>query len=352
MKFLKWLAVWICTLSLGCTFFGCSGADDGTILFERKNGTLVLSAPTSDCSAVVYVDGVKKVGTFFVEDKQIALPKTVFNSSVGKVVCVKIEFLDGQGEVASQKEYSVDVVDFAIDTAEEFSTWYASYKTTYGLGEYVILTQNITLNGGVIDNERMAGWLQWMYTGTFDGRGHVVYNFASVNGFMPNVGKDGCIKNVAFVNMTTTGAGGFLGKHLCGTVENCYFQGKQTNTVQNRMFTGFYSRYYDDVNDDGYVKKVENVVIDVARTSVGVANDAFSDSNFNKLPSPLPFVNVIMANDSYNGRAFFQTTPSADITVYNTSALMKEEIVRLPEGFSSAYWKIHTKYGFTFATRS
>ena len=354
MKLFKRIMVWICTLTLGCTLFGCSNAGDGgqngAILFALQNETLVLSTPVSNGAAYVYVDGEKKGGEFAVENKKLALPKFVFNPYAGKIVSVKAEFLDGQGEVISQKEYVVDVVDYAISTAEEFSAWYNSYKTTHDKGDYVILTNNITLNGGVLDNERMAGWLQTMYTGTFDGRGHVVYNFSSIYGFMPNVGKDGCIKNVAFVNMTTTGSDGFVGRHLCGTVENCYFQGQQTNVERKSRFTGFYSRYFDDANDNGYVKRVENVVIDVTRTSVGIANDAFSDTGFNNVPSPLPFVNVIMANDCYNGRAFYGTS-NADITMYNSLADMKESIVKLPAGFSSDYWRIHSKYGLTFAKR-
>lgn len=343
MKYKKLILIILSILLCFTSFTACNsgGSSNQVILFALEDENLTITVPGANGDFCAYVDGVKKGSTFTAENGKATLPKFVFNSSVGDVVELKLEFIADNGNVSLQKSYQVDVVDRTISSVKDFNAWYSGYETHYNKNEYVILTEDIILNGGNIDNWRMATWLEMMYNGTFDGRGHTIYNFSSTCGFIPNISKDGCIKNLAMVNMVNTGTSGFVGQWLCGKVENCYFQGKQTSQTGGARFTGFFGRYYDDLHDNGYVKLVKNVVINVKRTDCGAINDAFCD-----LPSIVPincvFDNVYMVNDKFSSVFFGMSWDELNVKTYqNVDYFISDLDGVLPLGFSSDFWKIN-----------
>lgn len=340
------IIIFIFLLLIIGSFCGCKkeSITQNNILFALEDETLILEDLEKDCSCYVYVDGEKRGSSFSVVNGKVGLPKFLFSLSSGKIVNLKLEFFNDQFDIFNTKEFTIDVVDRAISNVQEFNAWYSGYEKYYMNNEYVILTNNIILNGNVIDNWEMSGWLKTMFTGTFDGRGYYISNFASKFGFIPNVGKEGCIKNLALINMVTTGENGFLGQWLCGSMQDCYFQGKQTSEIGGPRFTGFYSRYYDDQNDNGMVKYVKNVVINVDRPFTGYGNDAFNDSEFmSRIPTGVTFSNVFMINNCYNGKLFYgERWEELSVKLFTSIEEMKSNVNELPLGFSSALWKINS----------
>ena len=117
-----------------------------------------------------------------------------------------------------------------------------------------VLTQDITVNTGVLDNKGTlasdtTGFISWtpignlindvhvMYTGTFDGKGHTISGLyfagsASRLGFFGYVGRGGSVSNVGIVDSYFSGgqyAGGVCGDNY-GTIKNCYYAGAVSGT--------------------------------------------------------------------------------------------------------------------------
>lgn len=154
---------------------------------------------------------------------------------------------------------------YQIKTKEDLY-WFANEVNGGNTGDCAVLTQNITINENVLDengslNGDGSGLKQWTpigsygirgekaYIGTFDGNGHTISGLY-VNSDAQNVGLFGCvgtngkIQNVGVVDsyISATGdkvcVGGVCGYNVGGTIENCYNTGTITATAQA---TGIYS---------------------------------------------------------------------------------------------------------------
>ena len=335
--------------------------DTALVLELKHQDDLTINVKTRGVSATISVDGSLIMGSYDVADYKITIPASKLSAYNGNIVNAKLTFFDKNEELVDSQNLTIDIVDRAISTADEFDAWYTDYMT-YGekptenanlksvISEHIILTADLDLAKSY-NNWGMAGWLTHLFTGTFDGRGHIIYGFSSANGFIPNLGKTGVIKNLALVDMTTTGRNGFVGMFLCGTIENCYFQGEHT-TTNPQYYSGFYFRYYNDqANPKYYAQKVSNVVIDVQRADFAISYDAFFDSArdlkeykggkfvFGK-PDVSVFDNVYMINNAYNGKVFNENGGFSDITMFDSVWDFAIEITELPDGFSDEYWEI------------
>ncbi len=371
MKLTKLLTFILSTILLCSCFSGCFSQeppadpydsvvpDTALVLGIKQQDNLSINVKTRGVSATISVDGSLITGTYDVTDYKITIPASKFNAYKGNIVSASLKFFDKNDNLVDTQELTIDIVDRAIATPEEFDAWYSDYITyaetpsehqdLAGVkNEHIILTADITM-GKSYDNWPMGNWYSSnnLFTGTFDGRGHIIYDFSSSDGFIPNVDNEGVIKNLALVNMRTTGSDGFLGMFLCGTVENCYFQGEQSSATASNYFTGFYGRYQKNNGDK--VKKVSNVVIVVDRPDAGVSYDAFNDKTGYGVPNSSSFSNVYMINNAYNGNAFGRFEAQGwDISLYDTTWQFSSEITELPDDFSADYWEISDDDGLKF----
>ena len=371
MKFTKLLTIFLSIIFLLTCFSACSQpADNGggeneniipdtALTFQLKDKSLPVTVKTKGVNAKLYINGILSGDVYQVKEHKVILSADEFASFKGKVLDVRLDFMDNESNLVNSQSLTIDVADRVISTAQDFDAWYSDYMAyaekpadnqhLKGVtSEYIVLTADITLSKAY-NNWTMAGWLSHLFTGTFDGRGHIIYGFSSSNGFIPNVGKTGVIKNLALVDMTTTGDNGFLGMFLCGTIENCYFQGEHT-TTNPKNYSGFYYRYYNDqANPRYYVQKVSNVVVCLERKDFAISYDALFNNvkdldelnTIFGLPDVSTFNNFYMILENCNGKAFNSKNGEGwDISLFDNIWNFSNDVTELPEGFSSDYWEI------------
>lgn len=154
---------------------------------------------------------------------------------------------------------------YKISSKEELY-WFANEVNGGNTGACAVLTENITINENVLDengslNEEKSDTFEpWTpigsdvsnnYTGTFDGNGHTISGlYVDSNdqevGLFGCVGKKGKIQNVGVVDsyISATGdkvcVGGVCGYNVGGTIESCYNTGTITATATAQA-TGIYS---------------------------------------------------------------------------------------------------------------
>ena len=323
------------------TFTGCKNNDGDKTLILGLNSFegLVVGVNESADNIVLRIDGQEINANLSVKNGKVIVPTSAFKDTGLK----KVE-IDMQNSGKSIKTYALDVevVDFAIGTTREFSNWYNALEDLLDKNITVVFTDDIYVIGAAIDNSmshyNWGGSNGKGFNGTIDGRGHVIYGFKSTHGFIPCVAQDGVIKNLAMVDMVTEGSWGFLGAFMIGTIENCYFQGVQTNSTKANWFTGFYGRY--SLDNGQKVAKISNVVINVKRPTIGQENDAFTDNAY-RSPKGADISGVYMINDNYNGEYFNgDRWDGLDVKIYSSVEDMASAVKKLPNGFSADYWKI------------
>ena len=116
----------------------------------------------------------------------------------------------------------VCVYTHAISTAEEFLEWRGDTSGTPT--GYYVLTQNIDMQGVTLSEGAKIGNHA---RSTLDGRGYSISNFTYTRGIVRGV-NNGCIKNIAFLDVTQDCTGltngyGFFGNYVYAcTIENVY----------------------------------------------------------------------------------------------------------------------------------
>ncbi len=101
------------------------------------------------------------------------------------------------------------------------------------------------------------------FIGTFDGRGHTIYNAevsASKGGLFGTLNKASVVKNVAFINAISSGESGLITSNCGGTIENVYVEGKLTCThaTKDSPSSLLASRIFDGAKITNCVIKITN----------------------------------------------------------------------------------------------
>lgn len=169
------------------------------------SGATVLTTPTTDNTDVIFTaETLKTLGT-------------------GEKIV---------GIYTDTKVYNVKLllISKVITTAEHFANM-DSYVVgdDNGVTGYFVLGADVDMNGATVAGvgSYNNGWKR-AFTGTFDGRGHVVSDFVinEGNGGLFSCVKEGSvIKDVSFINVINRSQSGIVATELNGAMKNVYVQG-------------------------------------------------------------------------------------------------------------------------------
>lgn len=248
----------------------------------------------SEISAVNDVtDSAAKSAEFKTESGKLLLKKNTLQDGERKIVLENDEFgveyeVLFATKIIYDKADMIEVMALATEGYEEYpgvspAPAAGAPKFYTGADGYFILAADIDMEGDIfrltyLDNTAYAG-----FTGTFDGRGHVVSNVGGADngncrsGMFGLVKTGGVIKNVAFVNCwganyRTDSGTRQEGKHNVvvgclsgGTVENVYLYAVRDEKMTQAWGTGALIGQYIS----GTVNNVFVAVNDLTRTVVG-----------------------------------------------------------------------------------
>ncbi len=223
---------------------------------------------------------------------------------------------------------SIENVDYAIGTAEEFSAFGdycnvgGSVKTGY---VYVILTDDIDYGGANFSAHYTGGY----FYGLFDGQGHTINNVKAQNGVFAGIygysdTDRSVIKNVAFTNIlrdTANGGALFTNAFTNATMENIYVTGKLT------LYTG--GLFGGLVGSFGNNAKANNVVIHVDMQSKAYPVVSGEWKNTSGVVE-----NVYGISSNSNG--YMYSTNAENL--YTSTDAFKTAITEVPASFDSNYW--------------
>ena len=150
-------------------------------------------------------------------------------------------------DVAALPEYAADAdistgAAYKISTEESLRAFAAAVKADDGNGTYahagvtLYLAGDIALTGTWTPVGSTATYVGDFFAGTFDGCGHTISGL-NVQGSTVNQGLFAAINKATIRNLNVSGSvscgtknyvGGFVGKVLAGTIENCSFSGSVT----------------------------------------------------------------------------------------------------------------------------
>ena len=285
---------------------------------KNRSADYTVTLDENQVFVALYADDVAVENTVGIDGVTATIPNAALNNlSVGSHA-IKLET-----ETIVYK-FNVNVVDFALGTAEEFDDWYQT-KYSANLGAYVVLTDNISLGW----TSAFANDYSGHFEGTFDGCGYTVDGFhTSKFGFIPFL--FGTLKNVAFTNVKLANPGvGFMGHQTGGTVSDVYYQGEQAgaNVAGSTSAGSFYTWTLGNPS-------VKNLVISVTRVC-GADSDAFSRSRYADIE------NIYVANNSSIGN-----TVTTGVNYYASHTEMKNAVAELPAGFGDM-WTIDPYVGLT-----
>lgn len=285
---------------------------------KNRSADYTVTLDENQVFVALYADDVAVENTVGIDGVTATIPNAALNNlSVGSHA-IKLET-----ETIVYK-FNVNVVDFALGTAEEFDDWYQT-KYSANLSAYVVLTDNISLGW----TSAFANDYSGHFEGTFDGCGYTVDGFhTSKFGFIPFL--FGTLKNVAFTNVKLANPGvGFMGHQTGGTVSDVYYQGEQAgaNVAGNTSAGSFYTWTLGNPS-------VKNLVISVTRVC-GAGSDAFSKSRYADIE------NIYVANNSSIGN-----TVTTGVNYYASHTEMKNAVAELPAGFGDM-WTIDPYVGLT-----
>ena len=285
---------------------------------KNRSADYTVTLDENQVFVALYVDDVAVENTVGIDGVTATILNAALNNlSVGSHA-IKLE------TESIVYKFNVNVVDFALGTAEEFDDWYQT-KYSANLSAYVVLTDNISLGWTSAFANNYSGHFE----GTFDGCGYAVDGFyTSSYGFIPYL--FGTLKNVAFTNVKLTNPGvGFMGHQTGGTVSDVYYQGEQTgpNVAGSQSVGSFYTWTLGNPS-------VKNLVISVTRVC-GADSDAFSRSRYANIE------NIYVANNSSIGN-----TVTTGVNYYASHTEMKSAVAELPAGFGDM-WTIDPYVGLT-----
>lgn len=118
-----------------------------------------------------------------------------------------------------------------------------------GVTGYFVLGADVDMNGATVAGvgSYNNGWKR-AFTGTFDGRGHVVSDFVinEGNGGLFSCVKAGSvIKDVSFINVINRSQSGIVTTELNGAMKNVYVQGHILGGLR-RMGSGLFDGFQAD----------------------------------------------------------------------------------------------------------
>ncbi len=169
-------------------------------------GATVLTTPTTDNTNVIFTAETLKTLEFGEQIVSIYTDTKVYN----------VKLL---------------LISKVITTAEHFANMDSYVSGTEGIANaYFVLGADIDMNGATVAGvgSYIDGW-KHAFAGTFDGRGHMVSNFAineGNGGLFSCVREGSVIKNVSFVNVINRSQSGIISTELNGTLSNVYVQGQ------------------------------------------------------------------------------------------------------------------------------
>lgn len=157
----------------------------------------------------------------------------------------------------------IDFAGFDYNSAKKASTWWSNRGSASSAGFFINTTLgNAEEYGGVT-----AAVTRWLgradgFTGTFDGRGHIVKNLSvELYGLFPNIKEGSVFKNVAFVNADVKTSSAVISSAVEGTVENVYIEVSADNTWLSIGYIGGVTMAL------GSTAKLKNVVVAANFTS-------------------------------------------------------------------------------------
>jgi len=208
--------------------------------------------------------------------KEIKDGQLVLNSEMLPEIGKEVEL-----SVLSEKaEYTTEgmMATFVINSESELKQ-FPKYHTSYPTG-YFILGNDVTCSGTYASNATEA------FNGTFDGRGHAIYNFTTSDenrygrGLFGSAfgvpGKsDAVLKNIAFINAKHSKDGAFLAQQGGGLLENVYINiglsDLVTNGGQNKT-TVLFSYMYNTVAMDKVFIEHNEPLKDVGATGYAITH--------------------------------------------------------------------------------
>ena len=157
----------------------------------------------------------------------------------------------------------IDFAGFDYNSEKKASVWWSNRGSASSAGFFINTTQgNAEEYGGVT-----AAVTRWLgradgFTGTFDGRGHIIKNLSvELYGLFPNIKEGSVFKNVAFVNADVKTSSAVISAAIEGTVENVYIEVSADNTWLKIGYIGGVTMAL------GSTAKLKNVVVAANFTS-------------------------------------------------------------------------------------
>lgn len=260
---------------------------------------------------------------------------------------LKIEMTSGKNEYFILMPFNV--VNYAIENETEFESFYNKLlKVKHVSGNKtevldVVLTNNITLTK-TYDNTVKDYKAGGTWRGSLDGQGFVISNLTGSS----SAGCEGVftafdvltIKNVAFVNLTTSTRNLFATSATSLTLENVYMEFKSTASTGS-LRHGL-SGNADYITIKNSVLKFEYPKVSYPVYRVGEAGKVPTFENAITIANQNYFTGFSKASNSV-------TTVPSGATWYKTQADANQAIINanyaLPTGLSAKYWAVDNTTG-------
>ena len=299
------------------------------MLVAKNRGDYTVTVNEGETLVAAYIDGVANE-TITLSGTTVTIPNSAITDLTVGNHTVQIE------NDKTIYNFNVEVVDFAIGTVEEFNAWYGkgNYKNNYN--KYAILTADIDFGGADLGNAVTNYWWasDWadpvskqsiIFRGTFDGRGYMLSNFTASVPVFCGLGDGGTIKNLSMVDYKITSHYALVMVVMYGgTLENCYFEGTFTGSVDHS------AAFINSINGG----TVTNVVL-VAHDYTGAKLPSVTGSNYSNTLSGL----YVFDNGTSGAIGNDHSKQQNDIHVYESAQV--SDLTELPACFASEEWQLY-----------
>ncbi len=224
-----------------------TGVQSGTIVVDNVVivNNLGMDIDGANATAIYGADGKTKAVNgkdFIIKDDAIEMAVAIKGNKITVTDLIKNTF--------NKLNANLSYVEINKDTILNLATY---------TNEYLILTDNIDMNGVAWAGHPTNNADCKTFTGTFNGNGYTISNFTTTSasqkgGLFYKI--EGTIKNLAITNATVLGSiNGVLGRGLQngGTVENVYIHAKSVSSNSGALF--------GVVEKDGAIASLKNVTV-------------------------------------------------------------------------------------------
>ena len=302
--------------------------------FVAKNRVqdITVTLGEGETFVALYVNSEKKDAGFTVNNGVLTLSHAFLSELAAGTYNITIETETATKSV--EYKFAVSLVDFAIDTKEEFMAWYGNYVDH--VNDYIVLTADIDFGGDRINQNIVGYWWKGGYVdpdhgndniyfkGTFDGQNHVLSNFVANCAVFAGIGKGAVVKNVSMVDYTVTQYGLIACTIKGGTLENCYFQGKLTGDAHS-------AAAFDSIDTGSTLK---NVVL-VAYSYNGTAKPSVAGVIYSSK------INGVYVFDSATNGTVANSGDLANLDAHVYKNVLESDVTALPEGFDASVWSVY-----------